>query len=171
MSTTAGVLNVLCVSQCACHFCSMSANGYPPPLRVPASVPGSVTASAAAAHSQPFLFGYAYTHFFYAVEAHAPWRTVATSGEFCLAADGAPTDCESVQACRFSRKRPRGQGQREPGVTQRHAHAGKQRCAIGANAFRCDRAWLRSGGKRDVPREEAEARRRRRGLSKNSERV
>ena len=25
----------------------------------------------------PFLFGYAYTHFFYAVEAHAPWRTVA----------------------------------------------------------------------------------------------
>ena len=54
-------------------------------------------ASAAAAHSQPFLFGYAYTHFFYAVEAHAPWRTVATSGEFCLAADGAPTDCESVQ--------------------------------------------------------------------------
>ena len=31
------------------------------------------------------------------MEARAPWRTVATSGEFCLAADGAPTDCESVQ--------------------------------------------------------------------------
>ena len=49
------------------------------------------------ARGQPFLFGYAYTHFFYAVEAHAPWRTVATSGEFCLEAVGAPTDCESVQ--------------------------------------------------------------------------
>jgi len=54
-------------------------------------------AQTAATHGQPFLFGYAYTHFFYAVEAHAPWRTVATSGEFCLEAVGAPTDCESVQ--------------------------------------------------------------------------
>ena len=66
-------------------------------LRRQARAGRAQAASTAAARGQPFLFGYAYTHFFYAVEVQSPWRTVATSGEFCLAADGAPTDCESVQ--------------------------------------------------------------------------
>ena len=46
---------------------------------------------------QPFSFGYRYTHFFYALEPHAPFRVVATSREFCLAAEQDAADCESIQ--------------------------------------------------------------------------
>lgn len=44
-----------------------------------------------------FMWGFHYTHFFYAVEAHAPFRVVATSGEFCLEAAQDKRDCESIQ--------------------------------------------------------------------------
>ena len=43
------------------------------------------------------MWGFHYTHFFYAVEPHSPFRVVATSGEFCLAAAQDRSDCESVQ--------------------------------------------------------------------------
>ena len=45
----------------------------------------------------PFQWGFQYTHFFYALEARAPFRVVATSGEFCLEAAQQPGDCESIQ--------------------------------------------------------------------------
>ena len=45
----------------------------------------------------PFQWGSQYTHFFYALEARAPFRVVATSGEFCLEAAQQPGDCESIQ--------------------------------------------------------------------------
>ena len=46
---------------------------------------------------QPFLFGYYYTHFFYTLEPHSPYRLLSTSQEFCLSAVHVPSDCESVQ--------------------------------------------------------------------------
>lgn len=47
---------------------------------------------------QPFRFGFAYTHFLYTMSTSPPWRMLASSGEFCVAADGASAhDCESVQ--------------------------------------------------------------------------
>jgi len=47
---------------------------------------------------QPFRFGFAYTHFFYTMSTRPPWRMLATSTEFCVAADGTSAqDCESVQ--------------------------------------------------------------------------
>ena len=44
-----------------------------------------------------FRFGSRYTHFWYALEPQPPFRVVATSGEFCLAAEQDATDCESIQ--------------------------------------------------------------------------
>jgi hypothetical protein len=44
-----------------------------------------------------FDFGAHYTHFFYAMQPCAPFAVVAVSEEFCLEAQGAPGDCESVQ--------------------------------------------------------------------------
>ena len=46
---------------------------------------------------EPFRYGYQYTHFFYTMEPHPPFRLLATSNEFCLASAQDPTDCESVQ--------------------------------------------------------------------------
>ena len=40
-----------------------------------------------------FRWGSLYTHFFYAVEASAPFRLLATSNEFCLGAAANDTDC------------------------------------------------------------------------------
>ena len=40
-----------------------------------------------------FRWGSQYTHFFYAVEASAPFRLLATSNEFCLGATANDTDC------------------------------------------------------------------------------
>lgn len=45
----------------------------------------------------PFRFGAHYTHFFYALEPHPPFTLVAASQEFCIQAEGASGDCESVQ--------------------------------------------------------------------------
>jgi hypothetical protein len=44
-----------------------------------------------------FAFGAHYTHFFYALQPCAPYALVALSQEFCLEAEGAPGDCESIQ--------------------------------------------------------------------------
>lgn len=51
-----------------------------------------------------FRWGSQYTHFFYAVEASAPFRLLATSNEFCLGAAANDTDCGAagpnvVMAC------------------------------------------------------------------------
>lgn len=46
---------------------------------------------------RPFMWGFHYTHFLYALEPHAPFGIVATSREFCIAAEQDPTDCESIQ--------------------------------------------------------------------------
>ena len=43
-----------------------------------------------------FRWGSQYTHFFYALEAIAPFRLLATSNEFCLAAPANETDCGAV---------------------------------------------------------------------------
>ena len=47
--------------------------------------------------TQPFHFGYHYTHFWYALDAAAPHDLVATSGEWCIGAAQDAEDCESVQ--------------------------------------------------------------------------
>lgn len=44
-----------------------------------------------------FMWGFKYTHFFYTVEPHLPFRTLATSGEFCIESTQNQGDCESVQ--------------------------------------------------------------------------
>ena len=44
-----------------------------------------------------FMWGFHYTHFLYALEPHAPFRVIATSREFCLAAEQDQSDCESIQ--------------------------------------------------------------------------
>lgn len=49
------------------------------------------------ATAPPFRFGYQYTHFFYVLTLHAPFRIVSTSREFCLGSAQDPADCESVQ--------------------------------------------------------------------------
>ena len=46
---------------------------------------------------EPFAFGYRYTHVWYALEPRPPYRVIATSREFCLGAQQATDDCESVQ--------------------------------------------------------------------------
>ena len=46
--------------------------------------------------SERFEFGSQYTHFWYALDP-LTLRIVATSGEWCLAAERDPRDCESVQ--------------------------------------------------------------------------
>ena len=43
------------------------------------------------------MWGFHYTHFFYALEPHAPFRVVATSGEFCIESEQDKSDCESIQ--------------------------------------------------------------------------
>jgi hypothetical protein len=50
-----------------------------------------------ASRSASFMWGFHYTHFFYAVERYEPFRVVATSGEFCLEAEQDAADCESIQ--------------------------------------------------------------------------
>ena len=45
----------------------------------------------------PFRYGYQYTHFFYTMEPHPPFRLLAASDEFCLSSAQDPSDCESVQ--------------------------------------------------------------------------
>ncbi|KAL1496063.1 hypothetical protein AB1Y20_014691 [Prymnesium parvum] len=45
----------------------------------------------------PFMWGYEYTHFFYAIEPHEPFRLLGTSQEFCIALAQDEGDCESVQ--------------------------------------------------------------------------
>ena len=44
-----------------------------------------------------FRWGSQYSHFFYALEASAPFSLLATSNEFCLGTSADGTDCESVQ--------------------------------------------------------------------------
>ena len=44
-----------------------------------------------------FRWGHHYTHFFYALTPHAPFRILGTSREFCLGSAQDPDDCESVQ--------------------------------------------------------------------------
>ena len=53
-------------------------------------VNGSTTA-------RTFMWGFQYTHFLYALEPHAPFRVIATSREFCVAAEQDASDCESIQ--------------------------------------------------------------------------
>ena len=48
-------------------------------------------------HREPFVFGYRYTHLWYTLQPHPPYRTLATSGEFCIGAEQDRRDCESVQ--------------------------------------------------------------------------
>jgi len=43
------------------------------------------------------VFGYRYTHLWYTLQPHPPYRTLATSGEFCIGAEQDRRDCESVQ--------------------------------------------------------------------------
>ena len=47
--------------------------------------------------NETFKWGYEYTHFFYAIEPHEPFRTLATSAEFCIGSLQDSGDCESVQ--------------------------------------------------------------------------
>ena len=47
--------------------------------------------------NETFKWGYEYTHFFYAIEPHEPFRTLATSAEFCIGSLQDSWDCESVQ--------------------------------------------------------------------------
>ena len=44
-----------------------------------------------------FRWGHHYTHFFYALTPHAPFRMLSTSREFCIQSEQDPLDCESVQ--------------------------------------------------------------------------
>lgn len=46
---------------------------------------------------ETFKWGFQYTHFLYALEPYPPFRVVATSREFCIAAEQNATDCESIQ--------------------------------------------------------------------------
>ena len=46
---------------------------------------------------QHFQFGAMYTHFFYTVQPHPPYRMLATTAEFCIEAAQDRGDCESVQ--------------------------------------------------------------------------
>ena len=57
----------------------------------------SSTASAANGTNATFMWGFHYTHFFYALEPQAPFHVVATSGEFCLQAAQDAADCEAIQ--------------------------------------------------------------------------
>ncbi len=50
-----------------------------------------------AAGAGVFMWGHHYTHFFYALEPKAPFRTIATSGEFCIQSVQDASDCESIQ--------------------------------------------------------------------------
>ena len=47
--------------------------------------------------NRTFRWGYQYSHFFYALEPHPPFRMIATSGEFCVASEQDERDCESIQ--------------------------------------------------------------------------
>ena len=47
--------------------------------------------------SQPFYFGFRYTHYWYTLSPTPPHELLATSAEFCISAPHAPQDCESVQ--------------------------------------------------------------------------
>ena len=61
---------------------------------------GSGNATAAAPKPKEpatFMWGFHYTHFFYALEPHAPFRVIATSREFCLQSEHNASDCESIQ--------------------------------------------------------------------------
>ena len=49
------------------------------------------------AEAPPFRWGHHYTHFFYSLTPHAPFRILRTSREFCLGSAQDPDDCESVQ--------------------------------------------------------------------------
>ena len=49
------------------------------------------------AGSPAFRWGHHYTHFFYSLTPHAPFRIVGTSREFCIGSAQDPDDCESVQ--------------------------------------------------------------------------
>ena len=49
------------------------------------------------AGSPAFRWGHHYTHFFYSLTPHAPFRIVGTSREFCIGSAQDPNDCESVQ--------------------------------------------------------------------------
>lgn len=61
----------------------------------------AATATTTAAITPPspssFMWGYQYTHFFYALEPHSPFRVIATSREFCLPSEQDSADCESIQ--------------------------------------------------------------------------
>ena len=57
---------------------------------------------------QSFAFGFRYTHFFYTLEAHPPFATLAVSPEFCVASSQDATECESVQFISgLAQRRPR----------------------------------------------------------------
>ena len=47
--------------------------------------------------SSPFQFGFRYSHFFYTMMPHPPFRILATSNEFCIGSAQDARDCESVQ--------------------------------------------------------------------------
>ena len=49
------------------------------------------------ADAPPFRWGHHYTHLFYSLTPHAPFRILGTSREFCLGSAQDPDDCESVQ--------------------------------------------------------------------------
>ena len=51
----------------------------------------------ARARMPPYRYGFQYTHFFYTMEPHPPFRLLAASDEFCLSSAQDPSDCESVQ--------------------------------------------------------------------------
>ena len=51
----------------------------------------------ALAGAPAFRWGHHYTHFFYSLTPHAPFRVLGTSREFCLGSAQDPDDCESVQ--------------------------------------------------------------------------
>ena len=46
--------------------------------------------------SSAFRWGSQYTHFFYAIQANAPFSLLATSNEFCLQAAADDKDCDSA---------------------------------------------------------------------------
>lgn len=48
-------------------------------------------------HCVPVVYRFNYTSFLYTMEPTPPFRVLATSSEFCLAARQDPTDCESIQ--------------------------------------------------------------------------
>ena len=66
-------------------------------VRNSSSSSSSSSRASLSSQSRTFMWGFHYTHFFYALEPYAPFGVVATSHEFCLQSEQNASDCESIQ--------------------------------------------------------------------------